>query len=130
MEILYQDDPQSKNYYIPKDKNGNPCKNRSFTSNRESYQNGASKKTQILRRNNRIPTHEFVLHFLEQLSPKEIMERRKKIFRSLKEHGLEAVANIELTRDLDGTPNNCVHFTLIPILRNLVAAHRLSSPHH
>ena len=113
MQHLFQEDPLSKNYYIPKDKNGNPCKNRSYTANRESYQNGACKKTRILRWNGRIPTQEFVLHFLKELLPEDIRERRRRIFRYLKEHGLEAVANIELTKDLDGTPNNCVHFTLI-----------------
>ena len=113
MQQLFQVDPLSKNYYIPRDKHGNPCKNRTYTDNREAYQNGASKKTQILRWNNRIPTQEFVLHFLKELLPKDIRERRKKIFRYLKEHGLEAVASIELTEELDETPNNCVHFHIL-----------------
>jgi hypothetical protein len=46
-------------------------------------------------------------------STKEIREYRKKIFRVLTDNGLEAVANIELTRGEDWEPNNCVHFHLI-----------------
>ena len=64
----------------------------------------------ILRRNNRIPTQEFVLHFLKVLSAKDIMEYRTKIFRILTDNGLESVANIELTKGKNGKPNNTVHF--------------------
>ena len=105
---LFQDETQTHRY----------CtytlhKNRSFTDSRESYQNGASKETLILRWNKRIPTQEFVLHFLTVFSGQELRTLRRKIFRYLKDHGLEAVASIELTKGKNGRPNNCVHFTIL-----------------
>ena len=106
MQNLYQRKPRDKSTYTEH-------KNRSFTDSRESYQFGACKKTQILRWNNRIPTQEFVLHFLKMYSAKEIREYRKKIFRVLTDNGLEAVVNIELTRGEDGKPCDRVHFTII-----------------
>ena len=63
-------------------------KNRSFTDSRESYQNGASKETLILRWNKRIPTQEFVLHFTTIFSAEKIDYLREKIFRYLKDHGI------------------------------------------
>jgi hypothetical protein len=113
MQQLFQDDPYSKCIYIPKDRNGNPRKNRSFTDSRESYQNGACKETLILRRNGRIPTQEFVLHFLTVWTAEEIRALRTEIFSYLSDNELQAVANIELTRGDDGLPNNTVHFHII-----------------
>jgi len=106
MQILYQDNPFRYCTYTLH-------KNRSFTDSRESYQNGASKETLILRWNKRVPTQEFVLHFKTILSAKEITEYRPEIFRVLRDNGLSAVASIELTRGKNGKPNNCVHFTLL-----------------
>ena len=106
MQILFQDNPFRDCTY-------RKHKNRSFTDCRESYQNGASKQTLILRWNNRIPVHEFVLHFKTIFSAKKIVEYRPEIFRVLKDHGLSAVASIELTLGKNGKPNNCVHFTLL-----------------
>ena len=106
MQILYQDKAYRYCTYTLH-------KNRSFTDCLESYQNGVSKETLILRWNKRIPSHEFVLHFKTVFSAKEIVELRPKIFRVLFEHGLSAVASIELTRGKNGKPNNCVHFTLL-----------------
>ena len=102
MQQLFQENPRAISTYTLH-------KNRSFTDSRESYQHGACKKTLILRRNDRIPTQEFVLHFLKELPSSEIREYRKKIFRVLEDNGLEAVANLELTRGKNGKPNNCVH---------------------
>ena len=106
MQQLFQDNPRRSSTYTLH-------KNRSFTDSRESYQNGASKETLILRWNNRSPTQEFVLHFLTIFSAEEIDYLRDKIFRYLKDHGLGAVANLEATRGDDGKPNGCVHFHII-----------------
>ena len=84
-------------------------KNRSFTDCRESYQHGACKETLILRWNDRTPTKELVLHFLKVLPAEVIKELLPKIFRVLRDNGLEAVANLELTLGKNGKPNNCVH---------------------
>ena len=113
VQILYQDNPFQKCTYIPKDKEGSPCKNRSFTNSIESYQNGASKETSILRWNKRIPMKEIVLHLLKELSAENINMYREKVFRYLKEHGIEGVASIELTRGADRKANNCVHFHIL-----------------
>ena len=102
MEQLYQDNPIFKSTYTRH-------KNRSFTDSIISNQYGASKETCIIRWNGRMPTKELVIHFLEVLSAEEIIQYRTKIFRYLKEHGIEAVANLELTKGEDGTPNNKVH---------------------
>jgi hypothetical protein len=80
-----------------------------LTDSLESYQQGASKETLILRKNGRVPTKEIVIHFLKEHTATEISKYRTKIFRYLKEHGLVAVANIELTRGKDYRPNNKVH---------------------
>ena len=108
MEQLYQDkhSRRVKSTYTQH-------KNRSRTDSLESYQNGAEKEVLILRRNNRVPTADVVIHFLNERSVAAINTARTKIFRYLKEHGVEAVANIELTVDKHGSPNNCVHFHCI-----------------
>ena len=103
MQLLYQDNPKVISTYTRH-------KNRSFTDSLGSYQNGASKEILILRWNRRIPTIEVVLHFFNGYTAKEIIEYRKKIFRYLREHGLESAVSIELTRGADGQPNNTVHF--------------------
>lgn len=74
MELLYQEQPKIKSTYTQ-------YKNRSFTDSLESYQYGASKKKQLLCWNNRVPTKECVLHFLQVLSAKDIATLRTKIFR-------------------------------------------------
>ena len=106
MQKLYQDNSYCYCTYTRH-------KNRSFTDCRESYQNGASKKTLILRWNKRIPTQEFVLHFKAIFSAEEIREYRRQIFRVLCDNGLEAVASIELTLGKDGKPNNTIHYHVI-----------------
>ena len=88
-------------------------KNRSFTDSRESYQNGVSKEVSILRRNGRVPTKEVVWHLLKVLPAEDINALRLKVFRYLKDHGLEAVASVELTRGANGQPNGCVHFHVL-----------------
>ena len=102
MEQLYQDDPRIVSTYTRH-------KNRSLTNSLESYQNGACKQTSILRWNGRVPTKEIVIHFLDELSPEDIINHRTKVFRYIKEHGIEAVANLELTKGEDDKPNNTVH---------------------
>ena len=89
--------------------------NRSFTDSLESYQNGAYKETLILQQNGRIPKKELVIHFLKELLIVDIMSRRSKIFSILQKAGIEAVANIELTRVVPriGLPNNQVHFHIL-----------------
>ena len=106
VEPLYQEHPRIKSTFTR-------YTNWSLTDSLESYQNRAWKETVVLRRNNRVPTKEFVLHFLEVFSVKVISVYRTKIFRVLTDNGLEAVANIELTRDENGKPNNTVHFTIL-----------------
>ena len=103
---LYQDNPFIKSTFTR-------YTNWSFTDSLESYQNRAWKETMILRRNNRVPTKEFVLHFLKVLSAKDISTYRTKIFRVLTDNGFEAVAGIELTKDGNGKPNNSVHFHVL-----------------
>ena len=103
MEILYQENPFKNCTYTQ-------CRNRSFTDCLESYQYGAHKESMILRWNHRLPTKELVLNFLQVLSPKEINDYLKMIFDYLKEHGIEAIANIEFTtRGKYKKPNNTVH---------------------
>jgi len=65
----------------------------------------------ILRWNNRLPTKELVLNFLKVCTAREIIDTLKAVFRNLKEQGLEAIANIELTATGGkyGKPNNTVH---------------------
>lgn len=111
MRRLYQKSPRviSTFYRI-----GNRrVKNRSFTDSLESYNNGATRETMLLRWNKRLPTYEIVLHFLKVLSVQEIKSLRTRIFRYLKEHGIEAIASIELTRDASRKPNNTVHFHIL-----------------
>ena len=63
----------------------------------KAYQSLAKKEIAILRRNGRIPTHRLYLEFLNELSPNDIISLRTKIFRTLKEYGIEAVARIGLS---------------------------------
>jgi len=106
VEQLYQVNPRIKSTYTLH-------RNISLTDSLESYQNRAWKETVILRRNNRVPSKELVLHFLKVLSAKSISTYRTKIFRVLKDNRLEAVASIELTKDGNGKPNNTVHFHIL-----------------
>jgi predicted GIY-YIG superfamily endonuclease len=106
MEQLYQDNPRHRSTYTL-------YKNRSFTDSLESYQHGAHKELLILRWNKRIPRIEVVLHFLKVLSEQNIKSLRLKIFRYLKEHNINAVATIELTRDGNGKPSNKVHIHIL-----------------
>ena len=106
MELLYQEKPRVKSTYTRH-------KNRSFRDSIESNQNGAVKETMILRWNQRAPTSEIILHLLEVFTAKDINAFRKKVFRYLKDHRVQAVASIELTRGQYGTPNNKVHFHCI-----------------
>ena len=105
-EQLYQDNPRTKSTYTQ-------YTNWSLTDSLESYQHRAWKERLILYCNNRIPTKEIVLHFLEVFSAKNISAYRAKIFRVLVDNGLEAVTNIELTRGKNGKPNNTVHFHIL-----------------
>jgi hypothetical protein len=50
---------------------------------------------------------------LVELSPEDIQEYLRKIFRVLTDNRLQAVANIELTLGDDGQPNNTVHFHIL-----------------
>jgi len=109
VQPLYQVEPRVRSTYS----RHNRIKNRSFTDSLQSYQFGANKETNILRENGRIPTREIVLHFLKVLPARAIMSLRTRIFRYLKEHGLEGVACIELTRDANRLPNNTVHFHIL-----------------
>ena len=77
---LYQDNPFIKSTFTR-------YTNWSLTDSLESYQNRAWKETMILRRNNRVPTKEFVWHFLKVLSAKDISTYRTKIFRVLTDNG-------------------------------------------
>jgi len=113
MERLYQAHPRINSTYKPKDKNGNEVLPRSFTDSLESYRNAARKELAIIRKNERLPSIEIVWHLLRVFSAEEIKALRMKVFRSLKESGVEAIANIELTRDKYGNPNNAVHFHIL-----------------
>ena len=106
VEPLYQDNPRVKSTYTQ-------YKNCSLTDSLESYQNGVWKETVLLHRNNRTPTQEFVLHFLKVLTACDIIKYRTRIFRVLVDNGLEAVANIELTKGKDDRPNNTVHIHVL-----------------
>jgi hypothetical protein len=106
MQQLFQDNPRYKSTYTLHT-------NRSTTDSIESYQNAARKERTILRWNGRVPTKELVLHFLVELWADDIRRLQRRIFRYLKEHGFEGVANIELTRGAYGKPNNTVHFHLL-----------------
>jgi hypothetical protein len=67
-------------------------------------------------RNNRTPTKELVIHLFHKYTAEDKEELnllRKKIFRYLKEHGIEAVANIELTKGNYDEPNGRVHFHVL-----------------
>ena len=105
---LYQKKPRTISTYTLH-------KNRSFTDSLESYQNGADKERQILQRNKRKPTKEIKLNLLLEFSAIGIKVLRKWIFYHLAKDGIEAVANIELTRTKPriGKPNNRVHFHIL-----------------
>jgi hypothetical protein len=105
-EILYQEHPWGVGTYTRH-------RDRSFTTSLASYQGGAGEEVAILRWNGRVPNAEIVLHLLTEYSSVEIKVLRSRIFRYLKDHGLEAVANIELTLGTDGKPNNTVHFHVL-----------------
>jgi len=105
---LYQEIPDENSPYTPP----NGQKHRCYT-NYESFKNAADKEAAILETNNRLPTKEMTLHLLKVYLPSAIRKFRTKIFRYLKEHGITAVANIELTRDANGEPNNTVHFHIL-----------------
>ena len=106
MEQLYKDKPRGKSTYTRH-------KNREFTDSLEAYQYGAEKETEILQRNGRVPTVEIVWHLLTVLPPRDIKALKTKVFRYLKDHGIEGVVNIELTCGVDGKPNNTVHFHIL-----------------
>ena len=103
MQKLFQEHPYRRCTYIRH-------KSRSFTDCHESFQNGVNKEASIMRWNKRIPTKEIVWHLLIVLSADEINALRLKVFRYLKDHGLEGVATIELTKGKNGRANNCIHF--------------------
>ena len=113
MERLYQAHPRINSTYKPKDKNGNEVLHRSFTDSLESYQNKARKELAIIRKNGRLPSIEIVWHLLRVFSAEEIKALRMKVFRCLKKSGVEAIVNIESTRDKYGDPNNAVHFHIL-----------------
>ena len=102
MDQLYQDSPYSKCTYTQN-------RNRSFTDCLESYQYGAHKESMILKRNGRLPTKELVLNFLVVQTAKDIIKVLKVLFRDLKVHGLEGIANVEFTTGDDRKPNNTIH---------------------
>jgi len=106
MQQLFQDEPYRISTFTR-------AKNHSFTDSLESYQNGAHKELQILQRNGRIPTTEIVLHFLVEYEAKVINLLRKKIFLYLAKHGLEADVSSELTKGVNGQPNNTVHYHIL-----------------
>ena len=106
MPKLYNPDPRATSTFTL-------YTNWSFRDSLGSYQNGAWKERSILRHNHRIPTFEVVWHLTKVFSAKEISAYRTKTFRYLKEHGIEAVANIELTRGEDGEPNDKTHFHIL-----------------
>ena len=99
--------------YIPRDKDGNPGRNYSFTNSKESYQHKAGKEAKMLHWFGRYPTTAVVWHLLKEFSIEEIIAFRTKMFRYLQEHGIEAVASIELTRGANGIPNGRVHFHIL-----------------
>jgi len=106
MDQLFQDNPRVRSTYTDR-------KNRSLTDSLGSYQNRACKEVQILRRNARLPSTDIVWHLLKELTVTEITALRKKVFRYLKDHKFEGFANIELTRNKSGQPNNRVHFHIL-----------------
>ena len=102
-EELYQANPRRHDRserYKPK----------SFTESHESYQRAARKETWIHQNNHRTPNHEIVLHYLTEISVKELRERWKKIQRVLSRLGIEFLASLELTLGKNKKPNNTVHY--------------------
>ena len=86
----------------------------------EAYQSFAKRESAILRRNGRIPKHRLTLEFWQEYSPNDITSLRTKIFRYLKEHGIEAIARIGLSwrwNQRNRYSNKFVHFHVITDLR-------------
>jgi len=115
---LYQDEPREKNdpKYIKAIKTkGLPddVDYRSYTHSYESYKCAADKYAGILEMNNRLPTKQILWKLLRVLTPKEIRELRNGVFRYLRDKGLEAITNIELTRDPYGNKTSRVHLHIL-----------------
>ena len=107
MQILYQSNPFRFCTYTKE-------KSRSFTDSMESYQDGAQKELQLLRRNDRIPTKELRWSLFNVYSVEDLKDLRSHVFKYLHKNGVEATASIELTREMvGGMPNNTVHFHII-----------------
>jgi len=103
---IYQDSPKTKSTFTE-------FKNRSYTDSLESYNNGAWKELMILKENLRIPNWEFIWHLLVPYEREDLKFYRDKVFRYLREHGIIATANIEITRDKNNMPSDCVHFHVL-----------------
>jgi hypothetical protein len=103
IEQLYQDNPRTNSTFTR-------YTNRSLTDSLESFQNRAWKELVLLRQNNRVALVDIIWHLYLELSVKDIIKLRTKVFRYLEVHGIEAVVCIELTRGKDGRPNNTAHF--------------------
>jgi hypothetical protein len=88
-------------------------KNRSPTDSLASFNNLASKESQILRRNPRVAKHDIVIYFLKVFDVPELKAMRDKVFGYLRKAGLNAVANIEPTEDGFGHPTDTVHFHIL-----------------
>jgi len=86
---------------------------RSPTHSLESRQNYAKKQLEILLQNGRIPTMEIIIHFVQEYEAEEIKTLRPKMFRYLKEHGIEAITNIEGTKDGQGRNTGRVHLHIL-----------------
>jgi hypothetical protein len=116
---LFQDKPRDKNdpkYIETVRAKGLPdnvdyC---SYTHSYESYKCAADKYAAILETNDRLPTKQILWKLLrEDLTAPEIMRLRNGVFRYLRNKGLEAITNIELTRDPFKNPTNRVHFHIL-----------------
>ena len=108
MTPLHQIDPRPFSTYTQH-------KSYSYTDSLDSYQNGAEIETRVYWREGRIPTKELVIHLFRKYTvneKKDIEKLRTKIFQDLYDHGIEGVANIEVTEgsDAEGT---IVHFHVL-----------------
>ena len=87
--------------------------NRSPTDSLESFNNLASKESQILYRNHREAKYEIIIHFLKWLSIPELKIIRDNIFDCLRKAKLNAFVALEPTDDGFGNPTDTVHFHIL-----------------
>ena len=88
-------------------------RDRSPTNSLESFNNLASKESQILFRNPREAKYDIVIHFLKWFSVPELKIMRDRVFDYLRKSGLNAYVALEPTDDGFGNPTDTVHFHIL-----------------